>query len=169
MTMSATRRWQVASHLEEGCLEALEGIQAAAAAAETPETELLVWRHCRQVQERYLQWLHEAATAGVPQTADVAALVEDAAVWQTAMHAPLGEAGPAYGWVCRLWQMLAVLERLQGLYQQLAAHTAYPAERLFCKELANGQWLLQRRLTALAQRQYNLLWEELGFSPFALI
>ena len=61
---------------------------------------------------------------------------------------------------------LAWLERLESLYKQLAAHTIFPLEQIFFKNLAHGQWLLHRRLSALAQQQHNLLWEELGFAPF---
>ena len=160
--MSTNARWQVAKKMEKTCIAALEEMLAPGASAQ----ELEIWRHCQAIQEQYLQWLTSAERSILPEV-EVEPLVERQRIWENLTPEQNQEkTGTDYFWLGRLWQYLAWLERLESLYKQLAAHTIFPLEQIFFKNLAHGQWLLQRRLSALAQRQHNLLWGELGFAPF---
>lgn len=160
--MSANTRWQVAKKMEKTCIAALEEMLAPGASAQ----ELEIWRHCQAIQEQYVQWLTSAERSIFPEV-DAEALIERQQIWaKLSQEQNQEKTGTDYFWLGRLWQYLAWLERLESLYKQMAAHTIFPLEQIFFKNLAHGQWLLHRRLSALAQQQHNLLWEELGFAPF---
>lgn len=88
--------------------------------------------------------------------------------WQKIIES-LKEAVPeGTGSLTLFWMLYALVERTVQYYQQAAANSAYPAERLFFTSLAQYKILMKKRVGSLVRIMYNHAWAELGFAPFLL-